>query len=474
MKARRIAVATTDTLTARMAGPAIRAWHLAEELAAEHEVVLLSAAGADRSHSGFPVIRADEDALRTLEAWMDVLVVQGGLLHVNPWLLDSDKIIVADLYDLSHLENLEQIRDADPESADAAVARQTAVLNEQLLRGDFFLCASARQRDFWLGALAALGRVNPYTYEGDERLRSLIDIVPFGLPATPPVQRRHGIRGVVPGIGPDDKVVLWAGGVYNWFDPCSLVRAVDLVRAQVPEVRLYFLGMRHPNPQIPAMRVATELIQLSAELGLTDRWVFFNDKWVEYETRADFLLDADVGVSTHLDHVETAYSFRTRILDYLWAGLPMVVTEGDSFAELVRSNNLGAAVAPGDPEAIAAALLAVLAEPPARSAVWEVAEQFTWDRVVTPLIEFCRLPRRAPDLVARSKGPLSPVTEAVGATRVVTSDCSGLTWPGHLKSLVGRVRASIETDGVWVTTKRVARFVLRRLRVRSAERGPDV
>ena len=34
------------------------------------------------------------------------------------------------------------------------------------------------------------------------------------------------LRGVVPGIGPDDDMLVWAGGVYDWFDPLTLVRAV--------------------------------------------------------------------------------------------------------------------------------------------------------------------------------------------------------------------------------------------------------
>jgi hypothetical protein len=36
-------------------------------------------------------------------------------------------------------------------------------------------------------------------------------------------------------------------------------------------------------------------------------------------------------VSTHYEHVETTFAFRTRILDYLWAGLPVVATGGDAF-----------------------------------------------------------------------------------------------------------------------------------------------
>jgi glycosyltransferase involved in cell wall biosynthesis len=447
---------------------------VAEALAREHEVVLVSASVADRSHPRFRVAHAHDQELRALATWMDVLVVQGGLLHINPWLVESDRVIVADLYDPSHLENLEQTRGEDPRVADAAVARQTMVINDQLRRGDFFLCASDRQRDFWLGGLAAVGRINPHTYDVDANLRSLIDVVPFGLPAEPPRQQRHGIRGTVPGIGDDDKVVLWAGGVYNWFDPCSLVRAIDAVRREVPQVRLYFLGMRHPNPQIPAMRVATELRRLSDELGLTDRHVFFNEAWVRYEDRADFLLDADIGVSTHLDHIETAYSFRTRILDYLWAGLPMVVTEGDSFADLVRSDHLGAAVAPGDPEAIAAGLLAVLSDPPDRADVRRAADQFTWERALAPLLLFCRSPRRSPDLFAGDVvgwvGPTAIGAESAPVRAPVASRTTAFVL--RARNLVDRTIASIRTDGLLTTARRIVAYVRRRAgRVRQAGPG---
>ena len=57
----------------------------------------------------------------------------------------------------------------------------SAVISEQLLRGDFFICASDKQRDFWLGQLAALGRLNPATYDEEENLDELIRVVPFGL-----------------------------------------------------------------------------------------------------------------------------------------------------------------------------------------------------------------------------------------------------------------------------------------------------
>jgi glycosyltransferase involved in cell wall biosynthesis len=417
----RVVVATCDPITARMAGPAIRAWHMAEVLAAEHDVQLVTTEACERSHPRFPVRRVGSDDLRELERWMDVLVFQGGLLRIHPFLLESDKVIVADLYDPFHLENLEQTRGRSPQEREATIRHLTGVLNEQLERADFFLCASMRQRDFWLGSLAALGRVNPATYDEDETLSSLVAVVPFGLPCDPPARTGPALRGVVPGIGPDDHVVLWAGGVYNWFDPLTLVRAVDRLRRRLPTVRLYFLGLQHPNPNIPEMRTAGRLRSLAGELGLTGRHVFFNEGWVDYDARAGFLLDADVGVSTHLDHVETSYSFRTRILDYLWAGLPVVATGGDALGELIEREALGLTVPADDVEALESALERLLGDEDlansCRQNVARVAPSFRWSEVLAPLVGFVRSPRRAPDLARPPAAVPAPPSPAPSRAR---------------------------------------------------------
>ena len=399
----KIAVATPDTLTARMAGPAIRAWQVARALAAEHDVQLVSTTLADLADSPFPVRAVDDEGLLEVERWCDVLVFQGWLVHKRPFLLESDKVLVADVYDPLHLEQLEQGRDEGWRGRVAAVQSATAVLNEQMLRGDFFLCASEKQRDFWLGQLSALGRVNPVNYDTDETLRALIDVVPFGVSETPPVRTRPAIKGVVPGIGPDDKVLLWGGGIYNWFDPLTLLHAVDRLRRRRPEVRLFFLGLKHPNPDIPEMRMAVAARELSDRLGLTGTHAFFNEGWVDYDDRQNYLLDADVGVSTHLDHVETAFSFRTRVLDYFWASLPTVATAGDALADLIDARQLGLTVPAGDVVALEAALERLLADDELRAAMavgaGAMATELTWPKVLAPLVEFCRSPRRAPDLL---------------------------------------------------------------------------
>jgi GT2 family glycosyltransferase len=401
---RRIVIVTGEPLGAKMAGPAIRAWEIATALSAEHDVQLVTTGTATLESSAFPIVSASGRDLRKLEAWCDILIFQGLLLSIHPWLQRSRKVLVADIYDPFHLEVLEQLKDTSEAHRKQALTDCVDALNVQLQRGDFFLCASPKQRDFWLGQLAGLGRINPDTYDDDENLESLIAVVPFGLNESPPARKRPAIKGVVPGIGPDDKVILWGGGVYNWFDPLTLIRAIDRLRHRRPDVKLFFLGMTHPNPDVPAMHMAAQSRALSARLGLTDEHVFFNADWVAYDDRANYLLDSDIGVSCHLQHVETAFSFRTRILDYLWAGLPIVTTGGDTFGELVEAEGLGFAVPAQDVDALEEALFRLLddedlaASCAKRSAA--IARTFTWPAVMAPLVAFCRSPRRAPDLAA--------------------------------------------------------------------------
>jgi GT2 family glycosyltransferase len=401
---RRIVVATGDTLQPAMAGPAIRAWQIALALSREHDVELVSTTRCSGlHHPDFRVSKAGAHELRKLVQWCDVIIFQGHVMFEHPTIEASSKVVLVDIYDPFHLEQLEQGRDLGRQLRRQVVQSSTDVLNEQLARGDFFTCASDKQRDFWLGQLAAVGRINPLTYDADETLRDLVAIVPFGVSDTPPVHDRPALKGVVPGIAADDKVVLWGGGIYNWFDPLTLLRAIDKLRVRVPNVRLYFLGLKHPNPHVPEMRMAVAAQALSEELGLTGTHVFFNEGWVEYEDRQNYLLEADVGVSTHLDHVETEFSFRTRILDYFWASLPVVATGGDSLAALIEAHDLGLTVPAEDVDALEQALFALLADDElnaeCRAHAAAIADEFRWAKVLEPIVEFCRAPRRAPDLV---------------------------------------------------------------------------
>jgi hypothetical protein len=222
-----VLVVTGDPIGARLAGPAIRALHVAEALAAEHDVRLVSTSYADLERDDFEVAFRQPGLLDDDVAWADVVVFQGFLLAQAPWIADTDKIIVVDLYDPMHLEQLEQTRGREGRLRERDLDATVAALGDQLRRGDFFLCANEAQRHLWLGHLGALGRLNARTHDADHSLRSLIAVVPFGLPADPPTRGRPALRdGAFPGIDAASRVILWGGGIYDWLDPMTLVRAV--------------------------------------------------------------------------------------------------------------------------------------------------------------------------------------------------------------------------------------------------------
>ncbi len=401
-----VLVITGDPLGENLSGPGIRAWNIAAELAQQHDVTLMTFSELNQVVSdGFKLVQVtpgDEKAFKKWEQWADVIIFQGHALELFSTLQSSTKRLVVDVYDPMHFEQLEQSRHLDKKEWSALVAGAAVAMERQFVRGDYFVCATERQKHLYLGQLMTLGRITPDTYQDDPNLDSLIGVVPFGLPEEPPTRSGPALRGVVPGIGKNDKVVLWSGGLYNWFDPFTLIHAIAKLATKHNNVRLYFQGTKHPHPGVPEMPVVSEARELAESLGVLNTHVFFNDSWVPYRERANYLLEADCGVSTHRAHVETTFAFRTRILDYLWASLPMVVTEGDYFGDVVAAQSLGVAVPAGDVVALTKALEKVLYDEAApqryRHNIDKVRSEYYWPRVLAPLVHFV-------DQVSRGEGP---------------------------------------------------------------------
>jgi GT2 family glycosyltransferase/glycosyltransferase involved in cell wall biosynthesis len=415
-----VLLVTHEALRRNMSGPAVRVLEMGRALSRSARVTIAAPGPVEISDARLAIVPYDPaapDALRAQAESADTLVVQGFALHSYPFLTRLVAPLVVDLYCPFTLEYLEQTRTGQA-VVDPQVAREARAIldvqNAQLQFGDLFLCASERQRDFWVGALHTAGRVNADTLAHDPDLRRLVTVVPFGLPAEP-IEAAHRraqalrvqdgrpagvLKGVHPAIGPNDKVLLWGGSLLDWQDPETLIDAVAQLRQTRDDVRLFFMGVRHPNPQVKPMAIVERARTRARAAGLLDTHVIFND-WVPYDERAAYLREADIGVSTHRQHLETRYSFRTRMLDYLWAGLPIVCTEGDFFGDLVQREGLGRAVPPNDPSALAEALSTMLdaadARASARRAIERVAASMTWDAVTAPLRDFCAAPEFAAD-----------------------------------------------------------------------------
>lgn len=395
---------SSSPLSQQLTGPAIRCLELARQVSAVADVTVAARGPIERSLPGVTLYPIDTEAdLMQLVEWHTAFVAQGSITLDFPKLLLAECIKIFDLYDPLNLEILEHRRQAAPEDRARDYANVQTALHGQLFTGDFFLCANGRQRDYWLGMLAGAGRLNPATYTaGGHDLSNLLARVPMGLQAAAPVHTRNVLRGVHPAVQPNDILFIWAGSLLDWFDPLTLIRALANVAQQRPDVKLFFMASQHPVLK-DAHSIAAQAIELSRELNLYDRTVIFNRDWIPYDERANYLLEADVGVTTHVDHLETYFSFRTRVLDFLWAGLPILTTRGDAFGELADQQALGRSVPAADVGALTQAILDLAADAGLRQTcrdnVRQVARDFRWDVVARPLVEFCRAPYRAADRV---------------------------------------------------------------------------
>lgn len=392
----RVLLVAIDRVGTRMAGPAIRYWELANVLATQCDVELAVPGATDLEPDGFRVREVDLDdsaALARLAAEFDVVVAERLPVPAMRRLARARVRTIYDLYAPRLLENVALEARSKPDARSDFYRMTKLVQDVALSSGDAFVCASERQRDLWLGALMAAGRVDRAAYDRDPSLRDLIDVVPFGIPAELPPRGAAVLRGVVDGIPADAELVIWPGGIWEWFDPLTVIRAVAELASERPRLRLYFLGLQHPNPEIERMAMTDRAVELARELDVLDRVVFFNYGWVPYADRGRYLGEADVGISAHFDDVESRYAFRTRLLDCFWAGLPVVATKGDELSDLVEAERLGRTVPVADVAAWRAALAWTLDDVnavTARRNIEAVRERFTWDRAAAPLERLIR------------------------------------------------------------------------------------
>lgn len=391
---KKVLLISPDIINKKMAGPGIRYWNFAKELSKELDVTLYfpnKKTDIALNNINFKVILGNLNLLKNNAKTVNSIVIQGVALRLYPFLKKIKKPLVIDIYDPFTLENLE-LRKKLP-LKDRILYHETdlKLILEQLSIGDYFICASERQKDYWLGMLAAINRVNPVTYLDNKNMERLIGVVPFGLENEEPVKTKNVLKGVWPGINETDKVIIWGGGIWNWFDPLTLIEAMNLICKERNDIKLFFMGIGHPNIKIDTT-VAEQCIELCKKYGLYNKYVFFND-WVEYEERQNYLLEADIGVSTYFNNLETRFSFRTRILDYLWCDLPMVLTKGDYMAELVDKHKLGLCCSEKNPEELSFTILKLIESDSlykeCKNNIYKIKEKYKWKNTINELNKFC-------------------------------------------------------------------------------------
>jgi glycosyltransferase involved in cell wall biosynthesis len=275
----------------------------------------------------------------------------------------------------------------------AWVQRTRTILGMQLTLADFVLCCNDRQRDSYIGMMVSLGLITPGAYDADPTLRRYIDVAPHGLRREPPERGRPVLRGVRPGFGEKDRIIVWNGGIIQWYDPATLLEA--LRRLGRDDVKLLFLGAAYPGlRQLGTGIRFQDAKAIATANGQLDRTVFFEEGWVSHDSAKKYVLEADISVCAYFDNLETRYSHRTRFVDLIWAELPFVCTHGDVLAEDVAKHGWGLVVPEEDPEALKEAIAKLLDDGDlharCKANLAAARPELQWDVAMKPLIDFCR------------------------------------------------------------------------------------
>lgn len=146
----------------------------------------------------------------------------------------------------------------------------------------------------------------------------------------------------------------------------DLLRAVPGILKRCPDTIIAIVG-KAGSPQQEIYRQS--LVGLSEELGVADHVRFLG-----------FVPDDDLAAlyreATVLAHPSRSEGYGLTLLEAMAAGLPVVATEADGPASIVKDGQTGLLVPIGEPDELASALLSVLEEPALRRRLSDKAEEY--------------------------------------------------------------------------------------------------
>ena len=216
-----------------------------------------------------------------------------------------------------------------------------------LERADLLLVANEPQRAYVVGMLSAIGRMTP------ERPSPPVLLAPMSAPPS------H-----VPWDDPSPPLVLWFGGLWPWFDGATAIEAFARVVPEQPAARMRILGARHPEGGAPDTLAG--VLARAADLGVAD--CVESLPWAAPSALPALLAEASCALCLAHEGIEHRLAQRTRLLDLLAAGVPVICTEGDALGTLAAEAGAAIAVPAGDAGAAALALARLLGDSAARRA----------------------------------------------------------------------------------------------------------
>lgn len=125
-------------------------------------------------------------------------------------------------------------------------------------------------------------------------------------------------------------VVGWLGGLYEWFNIDSLLKALALALHQEENVRIVFFGVSADKEKSITCALPNQI---------RSKLVFL--PWIDYKQRLDYWEGLDLALVWGGDNAENDYASRTRNFDCMSIGLPVLQNYDDEWGERIKKNGAG-------------------------------------------------------------------------------------------------------------------------------------
>jgi glycosyltransferase involved in cell wall biosynthesis len=204
----------------------------------------------------------------------------------------------------------------------------------------------------------------------------------------------------------DAFIVLWAGGYNVWIDPNTLFMALD--EAMHAHPNLYFVSVGASTiteADNPYERFCAHI----AESAHRDRYVLLGRQ--PASAIPAYYQAADVGITLDAFHYETLLGTRTRLIEMMGYGLPVITTIGCELSEIIRDHELGLTFPVGDAATFRDHILQMARDANLRQQMADRAREYatthlSFSETTRAFLDWANAPYHAPDRV-RQHGQLT-------------------------------------------------------------------
>jgi glycosyltransferase involved in cell wall biosynthesis len=244
--------------------------------------------------------------------------------------LKTDKPIWMDIY--GDMLTILQAASYRAES-DRGIITTIGFMQDILQAGDAYSGCGEPQKHAMVGELAMSGRLNGQTF-GFEFAHSILPGAPTPEITAVKLPERDFLKEH--GIGDEDFVLLWCGGYNTWTDVHTLFAALEWAMAQDSTIHYLSVGA---STYGESETVYDQFQELIANSDFPDRYHLMG--WQPWSSISQYYRASDAGLNIDALHYETIYGTRTRLVEMMASGLPVITSLGCELSYFLQTKRAG-------------------------------------------------------------------------------------------------------------------------------------